>query len=125
MRKEQKALHTLLPFLGWLQPYDHNKDKNFVVDYLENDLCRIRAIDFENAFDWQAGEEVIIPPKPACLVENLEPQAVRNMLTKIEQLDPAQITDCCSTYGQGIYASETLQRRERLLKQAIKESGWL
>jgi hypothetical protein len=59
-----RTASSLLPFLAWLQSYDHTKDENFVVDHLENNLAQVRAINFEHAFDWQAGEDKIIPPKP-------------------------------------------------------------
>lgn len=119
-----RTASALLPFLAWLQSYDHVKDENFVVDYPDNEPPLIRAIDFEHAFDWIAGEETIIAPKPSSVVANVDPQGVLRMLMTIEGLSLAQIADCCAPSGLGIMA-DVLHRRQHLLRQAMRECGWL
>src|ERR1019366_5166027 len=79
----------LLPFLAWIGAYDHEKDSNFVVDDLGNDLRRVVAIDFEDAFPWtkdEALEEIVTPPKPPGLSANHDRRIVNKTLSKIEML---------------------------------------
>jgi hypothetical protein len=127
-----KAASGLLPFLAWIGANDHNKHSNFVVDDLGNDLRRIVAIDFEDAFPWTKQDELeekVIPPKPPGLSVNHDRHLVNSALQRIEELDPAEIDACCRASGISSSMADTIARglraRQRLLRDRLRELGWL
>jgi hypothetical protein len=130
--KALKAASGLLPFLAWIGAYDHEKDSNFVVDDLGNDLRRVVAIDFEDAFPWtkdEALEEIVTPPKPPGLSANHDRRIVNKTLSKIEMLTLAKIEACCFSSGMSRDLAQNIARvlhvRQHLVRDRIKELGWV
>jgi hypothetical protein len=123
-----KAASGLLAFLVWIAANDHHDDTNLVVDDLGNNL-RIVAIDFEHAFRWEQGEDVIKLPAPPGLVANVDPALVTKQLVVIENLTALQISGCCDACDfQPQLATQiaaVLQRRQRLVRKALCDRGWL
>ena len=85
----------LLPFLIWIASFDHCNDQNLVVDRFEDDSLRIRAIDFEHAFDWTATESLALPGPPI-LIRNADLEKVAAARRRIEQLSDEKIKACCT-----------------------------
>jgi hypothetical protein len=123
-----RAACGLLPFFAWIGAYDHQGDQNLVVEKWTKGL-RVVAVDFEHAFGWDFGHEVIEPPRTPGLVANLDPLAVNRILTDIENLSAKQIDDCCGTSGfrpeVAKSIAEILLRRQSPLRAAVAGRGWL
>jgi hypothetical protein len=120
----------LLPFLAWIAATDHHNDTNLVVDYLDDDTFRISAIDFEHAFSWSEGEEVIVIPASPALEANVDPLLVKETIINIQTLAPAKIHDCCTNaFGTqrefGTRIADILIRRRNSLCSPFRERGWL
>ena len=124
-----KKSSGLLPFLAWVAATDHWDDTNFVVDVLEEDTLRVIAIDFENAFSWKVGEEDdILLDYHNGLVDNLDRQLVSISIANIEGLAAEKIAECCNeNFGGAVgpLLAEVLQRRQKSLRTAFREKGWL
>jgi hypothetical protein len=121
-----RAASGLLSFLGWIGADDHYGDTNLVVDELANGI-RIVAIDFENAFSWAHGEEVVVQRAPPALLANVERLRVDDQLRAIENLSAAQIHHCCTDSGhqQATRIARVLQGRRDLLRPSFVKFGWL
>jgi hypothetical protein len=121
-----RAASGLLSFLGWIGADDHYGDTHLVVDELANGI-RIVAIDFENAFSWAHGEEVVVQRAPPALLANVERLRVDDQLRAIENLSAAQIHHCCTDSGhqQATRIARVLQGRRDLLRPSFVKFGWL
>jgi hypothetical protein len=120
----------LLPFLAWIAANDHlDDDTNLVVDVLDNNHCRVLAMDFEHAFAWEQGEDVIYLPVPPALEANVDPLLVSESLAVIEMLTPSQISGCCAVLENIPVLQEHIERvlklRQLLLRQPLASRGFL
>lgn len=114
-RTALRAASCLLPFLAWVAADDHNDDSNLVVEVQGDDIRRIVAVDFGDAFMWRAGERVIVLPKRPALVTNVDPVVVRAALAAIEGLSAERICAACAAAG---YRPDIRERNERVLQTA-------
>jgi hypothetical protein len=115
----------LLPFITWVDAYDHSKDSNFV---LYDEGSRIAAVDFEDAFKWGDGPEIIIPRSPPCMENNFDCEEVARILKVIEDLDPEEIKRACVcvfSTDRGAKEAEILDARRKQLRPALRQKGWL
>ena len=128
-RAALKQASGLLPFLAWIAANDHCNDTNLVVDELENNHCRVLAIDFEHAFAWEQGENTIFLPMPPALEANVDPLIVSESLEVIERLTPSQMSGCCGVFEHKPSLRERIERvlklRQQLLREPLVERGLL
>ena len=123
--QEKKALLAasgLLAFLAWIDAADHGSEANYVVEQdCAGGEMRIVAIDFEHAFSWETGTEKISISSQR-VIQNPDPQRVREILCRIEGLPSEQIERCCGEASLPDLAPILIQR-QRLLRAAFRAEG--